>query len=262
MNSPKMMIAALLISGMAMNAKETLQFNTGDASSSNSGFISRNSSPRNILKLKKSAFSSSSARDWEEAEVTGSGLFLNFGLHFPSKTFLNPYFESGDPTYKLGFDFEFGNYFRFAKLADDKVGIGLRATWLSLSYTAMNDGNDRYRAAQISPLRVGPQVGFAVNETMGVDLFYQIGFNLTDQFGSIESVDPTSTKDVGFNTIFTGVSHEIGVAYHLKVFSLGLGYRFGKLNMISYVYDGETYDEDTDEKYSVSNFRVTLGFKF
>lgn len=262
MNSPKMMIAALLISGMAMNAKETLQFNSSDAQSSNSDFILRSATPRNILKLKKTAFSSSSARDWEEAEVTGGGLFLNFGLHFPSKKFLNPYYESGNPSYKLGFDFEFGNYFRFAKLADEKVGIGLRATWLSLSYTAMNDGGDRYRAVQISPLRVGPQVGVAINETMGVDIFYQIGFNLTDQFGAIESIDPTSSEKIGFNTIYTGVSHEVGAAFHFKVFSVGLGYRFGKLNMISYIYDGEDYDADTDEKYSVGNFRATLGFKF
>ncbi|PBQ30791.1 hypothetical protein CNR22_03035 [Sphingobacteriaceae bacterium] len=245
-----------------MNAKETLQFRA-TTESSNSSFIFKNrTQPRNILKLKTSAFSSSSARDWEEAEVTGGGLFLNFGLHFPSKKFLNPYYESGDATYKIGFDFEFGNYFRFAKLADDKVGIGLRATWLSLSYTAMSIDGDRFRAAQISPLRVGPQVGVAINETMGVDLFYQIGFNLTDEFGALESNDPTTTEKIGFNSIYTGVSHEVGAAYHFKVFSVGLGYRFGRLTNISRIYDGTDIDEDTDEKYSVGNFRATLGFKF
>ena len=260
MNTTKTIVAALLLSGLTINAKETL-FNT-DGSSDERLAFNKKHQPRNLFKLHTRALLPSSARDWDEKEVCGGGLFLNLGLHFPSAKFLNPYYRSGDTKYSLGFDFELGNYFRFAKLADDKVGIGLRATWLSLSYTAMSDGADRYRAAQISPLRVGPQLGVAINETMGVDLFYQIGFNLTDQFGAIDDLDPATDKKVGFNTVYIGASHEVGAAFHYKVFSVGLGYRFGNLNMISYVYDGKSYDEDTDKKYSVANFRVTLGFKF
>lgn len=261
MNSKKMIVAALLLSGFAINAKGNFPL-TDDAydAPAKSGLSFRKSTHRTILKLNSQSLSS--ARDWDENEVNGGGLFLNFGIHFMSSNFLNPDKVSGGPNWGLGYDFEFGNYFRFAKLADEKVGIGLRATWLSLSYGSTKDGQDIYRVAQICPLKVGPQVGVAINEMMGVDLFYQLGYNLTEEFGSIYS--PGNSKNIGQSSTFMGVSHEIGVAYHFKVFSLGLGYRFGKLKNTLNYYDGKQLDSSLldDKKDPINNFRITLGFKF
>lgn len=214
-------------------------------------------SPFNIVN--KTSFS---GKEWDESEVSGGGFFINFGVHFMSKSFLNPEYESGDPRFKTGFDFEFGNFFRFAKVNEDRVGIGMRATWLSLSYAKMKDEKDIYRAAQIRLVHLGPQVAIAIDDKMGVDVFYQVGFNLTNNFGSIDS--PGNNKTIGASSTYMGVSQEFGAAFHYKVFSLGLGYRFGALKNTLNVYDGETLDSDflDDKKNSVNNFRVTLGFKF
>ena len=271
MKITKVLVAALLLSGITMSANEPLLLKsdgTGESSSSKTLNFKKKHQSRDLFKLSTSRLlHSSSARDWDEAEVNGGGLFINFGIHFPSSKFLNPYYgtfltpyQSDAARYKLGFDFEIGNYFRFAKIADGKVGIGLRATWLSLSYTAMTDNKDIYRALQISALRVGPQAGFAINESMGVDVYYQIGYNFTDMFASIN--DPINGGNYGVNATYQGLSHEIGAAFHFRVFSVGMGYRFGKLTNTTLVSNGKDEDADTKEKYSVGNFRITLGFKF
>lgn len=216
---------------------------------------------KNAFKFKKSAFSGS-GREWEESEVTSSGLFLNLGLFFPPTSYVNYDFDSEfDPKYKLGFNFELGNYFRFAKIADGKFGVGLRATWLSLGYTKASIEKDVYRVAEISLVRVGPQFGIALNEKMGLDAFYQLGFNLTSQFGD---VDTGNEETIGVSSSYMGVSNEIGAAFHYQVYSLGFGYRFGKVTNFLNVVDGETLDSDflDDKKSSVNSLRVTLGFKF
>lgn len=258
MNTKKVIVAALLLTGMAASANEILFKKDGtlELSGTSSSLLTGSKYKRDVLKLNAKAPSSARAREWNEKEVTGGGLFLNFGLHFPSNNFLAP------ETYKLGFDFEFGNYFRFAKINDGQFGFGLRATWLSLSYTSRKDEDAVSRAAQISALRIGPQFGMALNETMGVDVFYQIGYNFTNRFISMSM--PNNAEDIGYNSMYTGFSHEIGAAFHLKVFSLGLGYRFGKLKNISNIFDGEDLGDAflDDEKSSVGNFRITLGFKF
>ena len=264
MNTSKMIIAGLLLTGLSLSADESFQLKKEGSEESSQAFklnFRKKQSPFKLLKVKESRMLSSSAKDWDEAEVTGSGLFINFGIHFPSKKFLNPYEFSYPivPQYKIGFDFELGNFFRFAKIAEGKFGIGMRVTWLSLSYTAAKIDKDIYRVVQISPLRLGPQFSMAINETMGLDVFYGIGFNFTQSFGTID--DPTNSVDVGYGRTYLGASHEVGAAFHYKVFSLGLGYRFGRLANVLNVYDGEEYDND-NVRSSVGNFRITLGFRF
>lgn len=261
------LIAGLFLSGISLFAGEPLLIKTDKGNE----FLNtkpelafkKKSSLKDAFKLNKSA--AFSGKEWDEAEVTGSGLFLNFGIHFPSSKFLNPYYESGDPKYKLGFDFELGSYFRFVKIQDGKMGIGLRVTWLSAGYSTKKDEDDVYRALQLSALRLGPQFSYAIDDHMGFDVFYQWGYNFTNQFGSIDS--PGNSKKIGENAVFTGGSHEVGAAFHYKVFSLGFGYRFGSLTLRSYIYDGKSADSETikilaEKKFPVNNFRITLGFRF
>ena len=126
----------------------------------------------------------------------------------------------------------------------------------------MTNGDDIYRTAQICPVKLGPQVGVAINEVMGVDVFYQAGFNLTEEFASV--YDQSSQGRIGGSATYMGISHELGGVFHYKVYSLGLGVRFGKLtNQFNY-YDGDLLDDEylDKEKKSIANFRITLGFKF
>ena len=267
----KTLLSALIISGATLFAGTSLNIKMDKGNEflkeSNSLSFRKPVSERNVLKLKNTRFSAS-GREWEESEVTGGGLFINFGLFFPPDNYLNPYYESGDFTYGLGFNFELGNYFRFAKIADGKFGIGLRATWLSASFCSGSDSytqlgidyKDIYRATEISLIRVGPQFGMALNENMGLDVFYQFGYNLSGEF--IDADMGPGQESIGISSWFQGVSHEIGAAYKFKVFSVGLGYRFGKLNNFLNYIDGKEYDADTDKKYSVSSLRLTFGFKF
>ncbi len=175
----KTLLTAALISGLSLFAGEPslIKIDRGNEFlTENQGLTFRKAQPeRNLLKLKQTRFSGS-GKEWDEAEVTGSGLYINFGLFFPSTSYVNNDYDSEvDPTFKLGFNLEFGNYFRFAKIADGKFGIGLRATWLSFGYTKTTLDNDIFRVAEMSFLRVGPQFGIGLNEKMGIDVFYQLG---------------------------------------------------------------------------------------
>lgn len=261
----KTLLSALLLSGVSLFAGEPslIKLDKGNEFLKEGNTLSfRKAEPkRNILKLKETRFSGS-GKEWDEAEVTGGGLFINFGLVFPPTSYVNNDYDSDtDPKYGLGFNFELGNYFRFAKIADGKFGVGLRATWLSFGYAKTTLENDIFRVAEMSFLRVGPQFGVGLNEKMGLDFFYQLGYNLTVQFADI---DIPGQESIGVSSSYQGLSHEIGAAFHYQVFSVGLGYRFGKLNNILNIVDGEDLGELflDDEKSSVNSLRITLGFKF
>lgn len=268
----KTLLSALLIGGVALFSGSSLTANTigfGNNSDGTEKLTFRKPfAQKNYLSPNSSKSYLSSGKEWDESEVTGGGLFLNFGLYFPPDNYLNPYYDAGDFTFGVGINFELGNYFRFAKIAEGKFGIGLRATWLSLSYCAGRDSytsagldyTDIYRATEISILRVGPQFGMALNENMGIDAFYQLGFNMSGVFVAYDN--PIIDEYLGASDWYMGVSHEIGAAFKYKVFSVGLGYRFGKLNDFLHVFDGETIDYDDDKKFSVSSLRLTFGFKF
>ena len=278
----KTLLTALLFSGVSLFAGEpTLLFdNHGNQ------LTFRKAEPkRNLLNLKQTRFSGS-GKEWDEAEVTGSGLFLNFGLFVPSATYLddakgNPTLFLGKdyvtekPKFGMGLNFEIGNYFRFVKIADGKFGIGLRASWLSGNYTkvtsdkSVNPGStgNVYRVAQFSPVRLGPQFGIGLTEEMGLDIFYQFGWNYCVLFGDVD--DPKNAENVGASTIYAGASHEIGAAFHYKVFTFNIGYWFGKVTSLDYVYDGDdpvadpTKNQAYDEgKNYIKGLKVNIGFKF
>jgi hypothetical protein len=261
MNIKKILSITMLTSCMGLMAAEPLQFNPQPVVKPGIGttpLFERNAAGRGFLKTKSSF--SGSGKDWDHSEVSGSGLFIHLGIFFPPSSYMNPY--GLENSYGTGYDFEVGNYFRFIKIKDGLMGLGLRATWLSVSYASYTEGEDVWRVAQISPLRLGPQFSFALTETMGFDVFYQIGFNLSEQFGAID--DPNNAEDIGFSITHTGITHEVGAAFHYKVFCLGFGYRMGMVKNIGIVIDGEKLDDEwlDDEKSSTSNFHVTFGLRF
>jgi hypothetical protein len=255
------LFAALLFTGVSAFATEPLLFNDKGAEflKSNPPLVFKKKANERTIGLGKS--SSGSGKEWNEATVTGKNFFLNLGVFFPSKKYLNPYYTSGDPVYKVGFDFEIGSYWRFAKIEEGKMGIGLRVNWLTLSFSQMKYEKDIYRALQISPIRLGPQFSMAIDEYMGFDVFYQWGMNLTEEFGSIDS--PGNKKKVGESTTFLGSSHEFGGIYHYKSYGIGLSYRMGGVRMISYTYDGKSTATDLlpDDTFMLNNFRIIINFR-
>ncbi len=263
MNMKKTLISALLITAVNLFAADPilkLKQSNHFFETTPELFEKRSAIKASPLKLNKTALFSGSGKEWGEAEVTGSGLFLNLGLFFPGINYLNPY--QFTPSYGLGFNFEIGSFFRFIKFGEGKIGLGLRASWLDFSYANFTDEKDIYRSLQIQPIHLGPQFSIAFNETMGLDAFLTIGYNVTTEFGSID--DPNEKKNVGESITYMGWSNEVGAAFHYKMFSLGFGYRSGNLNMVSYVYDGEEADPEylPEFRFPVNNFRVTFGFRF
>lgn len=256
-------VAGLVLTGMSLFAgssernKESKNF-----FDTNPGLSFRGVKAERTI-LDRNAKTSFSGKEWDEAQVSGGGFFLNFGIHFLPATYLNPYyFEGFDPRYGMGFDFEFGNYFRFAKIQDGKMGVGMRFTWMSFSYASARIDEDKYWAAEGAFIKFGPQFSYAIDDKMGVDAFYEFcPLHFATQFGAID--DPINAEDVGESRTFYGVSHEVGAIFHYKVFSLGLGYRMGRIKDFAYVYDGETdLDELYPAKSSINNFRITFGFRF
>lgn len=225
---------------------------TASGDLTNSGFLQqaggvvrqKKAQATNILHVNSSLFAaSSSRREWTTDRMNKSGLFINVSLFLPSKKFLNPHYSSGDPRLNPGYDVELGNYFKFARISS--LSIGLRATWISLGFTTYHNFED-IGVVSVSLLRAGPQAAFALNEKMGIDLFYQVGANYTivlDTYGS--DLETTS---------FLGATHEIGAGFRYRVFNAGLGFRLGKLINL---------DDTRDmSKYSIANLRLILGFKF
>ena len=168
---------------------------------------------RQILKIRSSAFLME-----EDRESHGPGVFANLGLFLPSADYMNPYpFYTGS-NYNAGYVLEVGNYFRFYH--NLRFGLGLRATWIQLGYTSHPDKSWSEGNAWGSPLRLGPQASYAINEVMGIDLFYQLGvqYNI-DWWG-------------GENQSFAGVNHEIGLAYRFSLFTAGASMKSGSLKNI------------------------------
>jgi hypothetical protein len=258
MKTKQTFIAILFCAALSMSAGEPFFLGENRTGKINTLPMFGKKITENRLKLVKSG----SGKEWDMGEVTGGGLFINFGIFFPPANYLNPYYESGDVRYKMGFDFEFGNFFRFAKIDDGKLGIGMRANWLSFSYAKLTDDKDTYRSLQIRPIHIGPQMSYAIDEYMGVDAYYDFGWNLTEQFGSVYS--PGNKKNIGASWTYSGFSQEIGANFHYKVFCLGFGYRFGRVTNVAFVYDGKAMDSALldDKKSSVNNFRIAIGFRF
>ena len=266
MKTKKTIIVAMLMNVVSAFARESTQVvyhqNNDFINSGKQLTFKRKLQAKELLFITNTNLYLGNQKDWNESEVSGSGFFLNFGMHVMPTIYLNNNYKTGDPRFKTGYDFEIGNFFRFAKLNDDRLGIGLRATWLSFGFAKTTLSKDIYRVAQICPLKVGPEFAIAFNETMGLDVFYQLGYNLTEVFGSIDS--PGNAKKIGSSSTYNGLSHDLGAAFHYKVYSLGLSYRFGSLKNTMNVYDGKDLGSGSlkKDKVFVNNFMVTLGLRF
>src|SRR4051812_6710331 len=97
-------------------------------------------SERSIIKLKTNALSGSSYMREDGRESHGPGFFANLSLIMPATNYMDPYagnlYDKGGH-YKAGVALEFGNYFRL--FHTDKIGLGIRASWLQIGYNGSTD---------------------------------------------------------------------------------------------------------------------------
>ncbi len=237
----KLLIAGIIAAGMPV-----LAGNPGTFSEATKNQPSLFSKParENILKLRPSVFTKSAMGE-EDREAHGPGLFINVGLFMPGEDYQDPFYAYGPERYKTGYTFEIGNYFRF--FHTERFGVGLRASWIQLGYTTHQDTSWSHGNAWGSPVRLGPQFSYAINDVMGVDAFYQLGAQYhMDWYG-------------GENMSFLGVSHEVGAAFRFTMFTAGFGYKFGKTVNID--NSDPNYPLDDVFTYSVNSFRVFLGIQ-
>lgn len=194
---------------------------------------------------------------WQK-EMNEGGFFIHLGLFIPSKDCYIPLGANNetDEHFKLGPHLELGNMFRIAELNDNAVG--LRATWLSASYSSWSVYDADLSYIQGSVLRVGPYFTYTISDEMAIDGFYQIGPTYT--------LDPNAdTTVLGHdNSGYLGVTHNIGAAFRYKMYSLGFDLGFGSVKYL----DKDEYDGLSDDmvhdfyKIRTSYFRIFAGFRF
>jgi len=237
----KLFVAALLISSFATVASGPALL--PEFSPNSEQFIAKRRS-HDPFKLKYPAvLSRSNSSAGAGGDVQDGGLFVNVGVFLPSSSFMNPFYGFLPKLFKFGYDAEFGHYFKLLKVS--KFSVGVRLTWLSAGYTSYSDINT-VNCLYASPIRVGAQGMYAINEKMAVNLFYQLGANYTIILSD------------GKNYSYLGLTHEIGGGFQWRIFNIGLGYRLGNLKNI-HNSNGSAKD---DFSWSTNNFRIYLGLKF
>lgn len=193
---------------------------------------------RKILNVRPSAFTSME----EDREPHGPGVFAHLGIFIPSQPYMDPYYIPEWGLFNVGFTAEVGNYFRF--FHTDRFGVGLRVTWIQLGYTTHADPEFLDGNAFGSPIRLGPQFSYAINEVMGLDVYYNIGPHYSINWFE------------GENNSFVGGSHEVGLGYRFSLFTAGFAYKFGRLVNID---NSDPIMPLDTELYSTNMIRVFLG---
>ncbi len=173
-----------------------------------------------------------------DESMVSSGIFLDFGLSFPTSGYSNvSSFLGITPTISIG------NKFIFTQPVEDKIGIGMNVTWLTLG-VGVKDG---YKSIYFEPLRFGPTGCYAFNDQMAVDVFVDLmpTFILNGTFNDGDD----AFIDAGFQVVPGG-------RFRYKLFSVGVELGIGRVTGID--IDGN-YTHGT---LSILAPRITAGFKF
>jgi hypothetical protein len=186
------------------------------------------------------------------------GFFLNIGLVVPSKQCYVPLIATNNSSDKFGVGpvLEVGNMFRIKDFNDH--ALGLRATWLSASYSSFSNSNVDMSYLQGSVLRIGPYFTYSISDEMAIDCYYQIGATYV-----LDSKTDTAASGRS-NAGYLGATHNMGVSFRYKVFSVGFDMSLGSVKY----FDKEEYKGLSDDmindfyKIRTTQFRFIVGFKF
>ena len=97
-------------------------------------------------------------------------------------------------------------------------------------------------------LEFGPSFTYALNDDMGLDVYYQ----LKPTF--MTGIYTNDLDDGGYAG--AGLTHAAGVGFRYKAFALALEPNFGRMKVI------DIDSSDLESKVNTSNFKIKLGFKF
>ena len=193
-----------------------------------------------------------------DKDMNEGGFFLNIGLMVPSKNCYVPagFTNNSKEKFNIGPSLELGNMFVITKLMSH--AIGLRATWLTANYSKWSDSNVDAAYLGGSVVRLGPYFTFAIGDEVAVDYFYQVGA------GYAIDLEQDTVASGNDNAGYLGLTHNTGLCFRYKLFSLGFDINFGKLKYADKdEYDGLSDDMINDfYKIRSSHFRIFAGFKF
>jgi hypothetical protein len=211
--------------------------------------------------------------------MVSKGFYLHVGLGFNSyrvpQNILTDDFGTSTKTLVLPAhnhsvfqpSLEIGNQFMFYRGNDEKWGIGMNFSWLTLGYGSYNATvplvkNDpitdeeevvkvdtKIADFQIGILRLGPMFSYGIGDDLAVDAFFNVNPHLRVGAGLDES-------DASY--LLTGVNFVPGVKLRYKVFAVGFETQFGRMNYIS---SASSYDLEAAKVTSFTP-RILLGFKF
>jgi hypothetical protein len=181
------------------------------------------------------------------------GFFLNIGVILPSNNCYIPlgFTNNSKDHFNPGPSLEVGNMFVITELS--KHALGVRATWLTASYSSWSDNDFDMAFLEGGIVRLGPYFTFSVNDDFAVDGYYQIGADY--------AIDVTNDTD---NTGYLGLSHNAGVSLRYKIFTLGFDYNFGNVKYLDKDKFNGLSDEMINDFYKIrtAHLRIFVGFKF
>jgi hypothetical protein len=196
--------------------------------------------------------------EWIKKMCDG-GFYIHLGLIVPTKQSYLPLGadNNSDDKFGLGPHLEIGNMVLINEFNDNAVG--LRATWLNVTYTKWS--NDTVDASYLhaSPLRIGPYLSFELADEVGLDVYYQIGASYAINF-NVDTMPYTGRPNTGY----FGFTHNIGAGIRYQMYSFGMDLNLGTMKYT----DKEEYKDLPDDlvhdfyKMSTTYVRIYAGFRF
>ncbi len=218
-----------------------------------------------------------------QKSITDSGFYLNVGGFAPNYKYLVPLAfendilekpENTETLYKLGANIEIGNLFKVADIGSNAIHV--KVSWLDANIAKSSyEGkylftpvNFKYYAIQGSAFKLGPNFTYALNDKMGIDVFYQIApvfsfwYDDTDYGPAFE--DSEMSYDDNLREKYAlGVLHTTGLAFRYDFLSAGINWNFGSAKDFDADDNATTFNTDVDYyRYRMGSFRFYIGFKF
>ena len=175
-----------------------------------------------------------------------NGFYLNFGLGYPSKVgALN---TSGSVSLGTQFNLELGNQWYFVK--NDKLGLGIKVTWLQLGYSGYKEGTSKTNVGDLKLFKFGPQFSIGIGDNVALDVALDI--TPTTMFAA------NSVYDSAY--LYYGVLVGPNIRFRFNRFAVGGELSFGtvKFRNMSSAQNPNGLTNNVNILYP----RIYVGFKF
>ena len=175
-----------------------------------------------------------------------NGFYLNLGLGFPSLVATGGL--SGSFSLGTQFNLELGNQWYFVK--NDKLGFGIKVSWLQLGYSGYKLGTSRTHVGDLKFIKFGPQFSVGIGDNMALDVALDV--SPTSMFAANSVAD--------FVYLYYGVLVGPNIRFRYNRFAVGGELSFG--NLISTNLSNSQNPNGITYKNSFLYPRIYVGFKF